>query len=92
MPLLNGMKLKIDRAGRIVLPKPIRYRLGLQAGTDLELFESRDGVTLKPVNGQSSLVRKGRFLVHTGELPAGYDVLKAIDEEREQRLKSLTGL
>jgi AbrB family looped-hinge helix DNA binding protein len=86
------MKLKIDRAGRIVLPKPTRDRLGLQAGTDLELFESSDGVTLKPIHRRSSLVRKGRFLVHTGELPAGYDVLKAIEDDREHRLKDLARL
>jgi len=86
------MKLKIDRAGRIVLPKPTRDRLGMQAGMDLELFESADGVTLKPIHRRSSLVRKGRFLVHTGELPAGYDVLKVIQDDREQRLKNLARL
>ena len=86
------MTLKIDRAGRIVLPKPTRDRLGLQAGADLELFESPDSVTLKPIHRRSSLVRKGRFLVHTGVLPAGYDVLKAVEDEREQRLKNLARL
>jgi AbrB family looped-hinge helix DNA binding protein len=83
------MKLKIDRAGRIVLPKPTRDRLGLRAGTDLELVEGPDGVTLRPIHRRSSLVRKGRFLIHTGVLPAGCDVLKAIEDDREQRLKTL---
>ena len=52
-------------------------------------MKGRDHVTLKPIHRCSSLVRKGRFLVHTGELPAGYNVLKAIEDEREQRLKKL---
>jgi AbrB family looped-hinge helix DNA binding protein len=77
------MTLTIDGAGRVVIPKLVRDKLGLRAGSSLEMLETPDGVTLKPVDQKSCLVRKGRFLVYTGEVPAGFDVVKAIEEERE---------
>lgn len=86
------MTLKIDRAGRVVLPKPVRDRLGLRAGSDLEILETPEGVVLKPAAPKPSLVRKGSFWVHTGEIPAGYDVLKAIDEDREEQMRKAWGL
>ena len=90
--ILDGMTLKIDKAGRIVVPKPVRERLGLQAGMDLEASEGPDGILIRPAERRPSLVRKGRFLVHTGELPVGYDILKAIDEDREERIRKVWGL
>jgi AbrB family looped-hinge helix DNA binding protein len=75
MTLLNDMTLKMDRAGRVTLPKPLRDRLGLHAGSDLEIQEIPEGVVLMPANRPPSLVRKGSFLVHTGEIPSGYDIL-----------------
>jgi AbrB family looped-hinge helix DNA binding protein len=85
------MTLKIDKAGRVILPKPVRDRLGLRAGSDLEIQEIQGGVLLKPSDRRPSLVKKGSFWVHTGELPAGYDVLKAIDEDREERMRKAWG-
>lgn len=90
--ILNGMTLKIDKAGRIVLPKPTRERLGLQAGMDLEMSEGPGGVILKPVHRRPSLVKEGRFLVHSGRLPRGYDIVKAIEDDREEHLRRLAGL
>jgi AbrB family looped-hinge helix DNA binding protein len=92
MPLLNGMTLTVDKAGRVILPKPVRDRLGLHAGSNLELEETPDGVVLKPVARRPSLVKKGSFWVHTGELPSAYDITKAIDEDREERIRKAWGL
>lgn len=86
------MTLKIDKAGRVILPKPVRDRLGLHAGSDLEIQETPDGVVLKPVSRKPSLVKKGGFWVHTGEIPPGYDILRAIDEDREERIRKAWGL
>src|ERR1700730_8054049 len=86
------MTLKMDKAGRVILPKPVRDRLGLHAGSDLEIQETPEGVVLTPADRRPSLVKEGRFLVHTGEIPAGYDILKAIDEDREERMRKAWGL
>ena len=86
------MTLKIDKAGRVILPKPVRDRLGLHAGSDLEIQETPDGVVLRPADRKPSMVKKGSFWVHTGELPPGYDILKAIDDDRQERTRKAWGL
>ena len=55
----NGMKLRIDRSGRIVVPKPLRKRLGLHPDQELELVEQSNGVLLRPVRQEPSLVKVG---------------------------------
>jgi AbrB family looped-hinge helix DNA binding protein len=89
--ITNGMKLKIDNAGRIVLPKPVRDRLGLRAGSDLELAESGEGILLTPARQQPSLIRRNGLLIHCGKLPKGYEWDRLVDEDREGRFKKLTG-
>jgi AbrB family looped-hinge helix DNA binding protein len=57
------MESTIDRAGRIVIPKPIREAAGLRPGLALKI-EYRDGrVEIEPVSPQARLVRKGAVLV-----------------------------
>ncbi len=86
------MTLTIDKAGRVVLPKPLRDRLGLREGSQLQLSEQPDGILLSPPAHRPALVRKGRFLVHTGDLPRGYDILAAISADREDRDRKVLGL
>ena len=69
------MTLKMDKAGRVILPKPVRDRLGLHAGSDFEIQETSEGIVLRPAHHRPSLVKKGSFWVHTGEIPPGYDIL-----------------
>ena len=85
------MTLRIDPAGRIVLPKPVRERLGLRTGTELELSEAADGLLLKPVHQRPSLVQEGRFLVHRGIPPSRFDSDRAVEEDREDRIRYLLG-
>ena len=47
--IMNAMTLKIDKAGRIVLPKHLRERLQLRAGSSLEVEERPEGLVLRPV-------------------------------------------
>src|SRR6202044_3403088 len=67
---VNGMKttLTIDRAGRLVLPKPVREELQLAAGDSLELESSEDQIILRPVRGTASLRKKqGVWVMRTGK-------------------------
>ena len=86
---MSGMQLKIDRAGRIVVPKAIRERLGLEAGTDLEIIEGSGGVLVRPAKREPLLVREGKLLVHTGKLPGNSDPARMVEEERETRIREL---
>ena len=44
------MKVTIDAAGRVVIPKQVRERLGLAAGSILEIEELGDHVELRPAD------------------------------------------
>src|SRR5208337_4355815 len=50
--ILRIMVVTIDSAGRIVVPKPVRERLGLRKDSKLELEETADGIVLKPVENE----------------------------------------
>jgi AbrB family looped-hinge helix DNA binding protein len=75
------MTLTIDGAGRVLIPKPLRDKLGLHAGSTLEVLEAPEGVTLKPADQKSSLTRIGRLLFTRG--PGWIRRIRAIEEERE---------
>ena len=86
------MTLRIDKAGRIVVPKPVRERLGLQPGSDLEMVETNEGLFLKPEGRRPSMVKKKGLWVHTGKLPPGFDIVQALRDDREERIRKLAGV
>lgn len=82
--------ISIDKAGRIVLPKPVRDELQLSPGDALELEVFEDRIVLRPARSNTRLYKKrGIWVMHTGE-PLAEDItrqtLRKIREEREQRL------
>jgi len=85
------MTLKIDRAGRIVLPKRIRERLQLKGGSELELEENANGLLLRPLQRTSPMARKNGLWVHRGKLPKGVDWDSLISESRDERVRDLSG-
>ena len=59
--MTDTIKTTMDGAGRIVLPKNIRERAGLQPGSPLNV-SLRDGrVEIEPAPQEVKLVRRGRF-------------------------------
>jgi AbrB family looped-hinge helix DNA binding protein len=80
-------RLIIDGAGRIVIPKPLRKELQLEAGDALELESGGEQITLRPARGTGPLPNEhGIWVLHTGEpLPASAtdDLLRQIREERD---------
>jgi AbrB family looped-hinge helix DNA binding protein len=51
-------KLTIDKAGRIVLPKPLREELQLEPGDSLKVNTKGEEITLRPIRGNSPLKKK----------------------------------
>lgn len=68
-----AMTLRVDKAGRVILPKSLRDRSGLHEGSAPELRETTEGLVQQPEPHRPSLAREGPFLVHAGALPRGYD-------------------
>jgi AbrB family looped-hinge helix DNA binding protein len=82
------MRTTIDRAGRVVIPAPVRARLGLTAGTEIELVVDDLSVRLIRSVPGPKLVRVGGRLVarpaSRGKGAPPVDVAKLIDEERNR--------
>jgi AbrB family looped-hinge helix DNA binding protein len=82
-----GSRLIIDKAGRVVIPKPLREELHLEPGDSLELENIGEQITLRPVRGTGPLTKEqGVWVFHSGEpLPAFAtdDMLQQIREERD---------
>jgi AbrB family looped-hinge helix DNA binding protein len=80
-------RLVMDKAGRIVLPKPLREELHLEPGDSLELESADERITLRPARGQGPLQnRHGIWVLHTGETLAASvtdDLLRQIREDRD---------
>ena len=83
------MKLKMDAAGRIVVPKPLRERLGLRPDTELEAVEQSGGVLLRPVEQRPSLVKVDGLWVHQGMPQNGANWDRVLRDVREERIGSL---
>ena len=81
-----GARLTLDKAGRIVLPKPVRQKLQLAAGDELDLEASEDRITLRPIRGNAPLSKKqGVWVFRSGEpLPAS-TVQETIERVRRER-------
>ena len=86
------MRLKLDKLGRVVLPKPLRARYGLRAGTELEIVEGAQEFALRPARSGPSLVELGGILVHQGVPKGELDIVNAIREDREERLQDLSDM
>ena len=78
--------LTMDRAGRLVLPKPVRDELQLAAGDSLELESSDDEIILRPVRGTATVRKKqGVWVIRTGK-PLSAEVLnRTIRKIRNER-------
>ncbi|MGH9051820.1 MAG: AbrB/MazE/SpoVT family DNA-binding domain-containing protein [Acidimicrobiia bacterium] len=65
------MRTTIDKAGRLVIPKPIRERLGLKGGEDLEVVERDGQIEIRPAPTPMWLVEaeSGPVAVPERELP-----------------------
>jgi AbrB family looped-hinge helix DNA binding protein len=85
-------RLTLDKAGQIVIPKPLREELHLEPGALLELEVAGEQITLRPVRGTAPLTKeRGIWVSRTGQpLPAtsADETLRQIREERDQWLAS----
>ena len=84
--------ITIDAAGRLVLPKRMRERLCLKAGSRLRVNLSGDRIELTPEPEEScALVVKGNTLVITGTTTTdSAAAVKAAREDRDSALSERT--
>jgi AbrB family looped-hinge helix DNA binding protein len=82
-----NVRLTMDKAGRVIIPKPMREELHLEPGDALEIESAGEQITLRPVRGTGPLTQEhGVWVFHTGQpLPASAtdEMLQQILEKRD---------
>jgi AbrB family looped-hinge helix DNA binding protein len=82
------MELKIDKTGRILVPKPLRERLGFRPDTELEAIEQPEGVLLKRVQQRPSMVKLDGLWLYQGTAEPGASWDRVLESVREERIES----
>lgn len=78
------MKLTMDKAGRIVLPKSIRDSLGMSDGGSFDVSIYGEGVQLIPGGRTAQLAeRDGKLVATSGTVITDDDVFALLDSIRK---------
>ena len=83
------METMLDRFGRVVLPKEVRERLGLEPGAVLDIEETGTEIRLKPRREESGVALKDGVLVYTGKARGNLE--RAVESLRGARLRKTGG-
>lgn len=85
--------ITVDRAGRIVIPKPVREELQLREGDVLELEKAEGEIILRPLRGAGSMRKKhGIWVLRTGKPLSAETVKRTLQEVRNERSSVAAGL
>ena len=85
-------QLTLDRAGRVVVPKPMRDELQLGPGDALEIESSEGQIVLRPVRGNTPLRKKhGIWVFRAGAPLSASTVAATLREVREGRDRQNVG-
>ncbi len=84
--------LTIDKAGRVVLPKPVRDALQISPGDSLELESSEDHIVLRPAPSKGRMYKKQGVWVFDSGVPLSAEVInKTIRRVRAERDRHVLG-
>jgi len=77
------MKTTIDKAGRVVIPKALRDRLGLQPG-EVEITADGAALRVEPVAGELLVERDGRLVIPSSDSRLSEDLVRDL-RDADQR-------
>jgi AbrB family looped-hinge helix DNA binding protein len=83
------MQVKVDKFGRMVLPKGIRDDFDIVPGSLLDVEETPDAIILRPVVEKEPLIVKEGVLVYTGRAVGPME--DAVEKARKERNDFLLG-
>lgn len=87
--IIYGMKLRMDKSGRVVFPKLLRKRLGLASEIDLEAVEQPGGILLRPASQQPSMIQIDGLWIHQGTAEPGANWERVLNDVREERIQTV---
>lgn len=71
------MRTTMDKAGRVVIPKSLRDRVGLVPGA-VDIVVDGAGLRLEPVAADDLVERDGRLVIPAGGADLDDDVVRAL--------------
>ena len=71
------MRSTIDKAGRLVVPKILRDRIGLSAGA-VELIADGTGIRIEPVAGEGLAEEGGRLVIPASGVGLDDELVRAL--------------
>ena len=71
------MRSTIDKAGRLVVPKVLRDRIGLRAGV-VELTADGTGIRIEPVAGEGLVEENGRLVIPASGAAVDDELVRAL--------------
>jgi AbrB family looped-hinge helix DNA binding protein len=77
------MRATIDKAGRVVIPRVLRERLGLRPG-EVELIPDGSGVRIEPLAGEDVVEEGDRLVIPAVGTPIDDDTVQAL-RDADQR-------
>lgn len=80
------MRTTIDKAGRLVIPRQLRDRIGLASGGEVEVELDGAALRIEPVGGRALRERDGLLVIPAAGTPiTGAAVRELIDADRHGR-------
>jgi AbrB family looped-hinge helix DNA binding protein len=84
--MVDGMRTTIDKAGRLVIPRSLRQRIGLADGGEVDLELDGAGVRIAPVVGGTLLEDGDLLLIPALDTPITVEqVRELVDADRYGR-------
>ena len=84
--IVDTMRTTIDKAGRLVIPRPLRDRIGLAGGGEVELELDGAAIRIEPVGGSGLREDGGLLLIPASGTPlTAAAVRELIDADRHGR-------
>lgn len=87
-PIMSFMNtiVTLDKAGRVVIPKPLREELRLAPGDTLAMECEGDRMTLQPVRSASALRKEqGVWVFRSGRTVSAAETEQALEQVRQAR-------
>jgi len=63
----TGIVRKIDRVGRVVIPKELRWKYNMECGDMIEIYTEKDSIYLKKYDMETNVMEQVEIMYQTVE-------------------------